>query len=95
MTNKTECLDASFAHPTFNLRPPLVKSAAIKITERNGDIENVLEFATADDYAAYKRIKDGHMDDEMRRIKCAEIAKIFKESLIPCYWAHMRRKNKI
>ena len=57
MSNEKEGLGASFAHPTFNLRPPLVKSTAIKITERNGDAEKVLEFATADDYAAYKQIE--------------------------------------
>lgn len=57
MSNKKECLDASFAHPTFNLRHPLVKSIAIKITERDGDIEKVLEFATTEDCAAYKRIE--------------------------------------
>lgn len=33
------------------------KAPAIMITERNSDIEKVLEFATADDYAAYKRIE--------------------------------------
>ncbi len=33
------------------------KAPAIMITERNGDNEKVLEFATADDYAAYKRIE--------------------------------------
>lgn len=33
------------------------KAPAIMITERNGDIEKVLEFATAEDYAAYKRIE--------------------------------------
>lgn len=33
------------------------KAPAIMITERNGDDEKVLEFATAEDYAAYKRIE--------------------------------------
>lgn len=84
MSNEKEGLDASFAYPTFNLRPPLVKSTAIKVTERNGDAEKVLEFATADDYAAYKRIEaeavmtDKQKHDAAVKISCEQLQRAIK-----------------
>lgn len=63
------------------------KSPAIMITERNGDIEKVLEFATADDYAAYKRIESEAVMTDKQKDR-AEITRIFEES-------YMRSKNNI
>lgn len=101
MSNKKECLDASFAHPTFNLRPPLVKSTAITITERNGDIEKVLEFATADDYAAYKRIEaeammtDKQENDAAVKKTCEAVQSAIDEISKHTYWHAMCKRIKI
>lgn len=70
------------------------KAPAIMITERNGDTEKVLEFATADDYAAYKRIEDWSLMTDKQKDR-AEITRIFEESLNRCHWTSMRSKNKI
>lgn len=68
------------------------KAPAIMITERNGDIEKVLEFATVDDYDAYKRIEDEALiTDKHKRVnvninnmdkeKVKEIVKIVQNAI--------------
>lgn len=68
------------------------KAPAIMITERNGDNENVLEFATAEDYAAYKRIEaEAMMNDKHKSVnvninsmdkeKVKEIVKIVQSAI--------------
>lgn len=55
MSNEKEDLDTEFAPQSsegFNYKIP-----AIRIIERHGRREIELEFATAEDYAAYKRIE--------------------------------------
>ena len=60
------------------------KAPAIMITERNGDIEKVLEFATAEDYAAYKRIEteplitDKQKYDAAVKKSCEQVQKAIK-----------------
>lgn len=68
------------------------KAPAIMITERNEDNEKVLEFATAEDYAAYKRIEaesmmsDNHKSvnvniNSMDKEKAKEIAMIVQSAI--------------
>lgn len=68
------------------------KAPAIMIAERNGDNEKVLEFATAEDYAAYKRIEsevvvtDKHKSvnvniNNMDKEKAKEIVKIVQSAI--------------
>lgn len=77
------------------------KAPAIMITERNGDIEKVLEFATADDYAAYKRIEAAAlMADKQRRDeavkKTCEAAKYAIDEISKhAYWHAMCKQIKI
>ena len=77
------------------------KAPAIMITERNGDIEKVLEFATAEDYAAYKRIEaEALMTDKQRRDeavkKTCEAAKSAIDEISKhTYWHAMCKQIKI
>lgn len=77
------------------------KAPAIMITERNGDVEKVLEFATADDYAAYKRIEaEALMTDQQRRDeavkKTCEAAKSAIDEISKhTYWHAMCKQIKI
>lgn len=77
------------------------KAPAIMITERNGDIEKVLEFATAEDYAAYKRIEaeplitDNQKYDAAVKKACEAARSAIDESVKHHYWAVMLSKGKI
>lgn len=69
MSNEKEGLDAEFASQSvesFNYKLP-----AIRIIERYGRKEIELEFATAEDYAAYKRIEDGAVMTDMQKYDAA------------------------
>lgn len=68
------------------------KTPAIMITERSGAIEKVIEFATAEDYAAYKRIEaEALMTDKYKSVnvnidnmgkeKAKEIVKIVQSAV--------------
>lgn len=82
MSNEKEGLAANSISPSLGSFS--YKSPAIMITERNGDIEKVLEFATADDYAAYKRIEaEAVMTDKQRHDaavnkSCEQVQKAIK-----------------
>lgn len=77
------------------------KAPAIMITERNGDTEKVLEFATADDYAAYKRIEaeavmtDKHKRDEAVKKTCEAAKSAIDEISKHTYWHAMCKQIKI
>lgn len=93
MSNEKEDLDTEFAPQSverFNYKLP-----AIRIIEKYGRREVELEFATAEDYAAYKRIEAEAVMADKQNDDAAKITEIFEESLKSCHWAHMHRKNKI
>ena len=77
------------------------KAPAIMITERNGDIEKVLEFATAEDYAAYKRIEaEAVMTDKQKydtavNKACEAAQSAIDEISKHTYWHAMCKQIKI
>ena len=77
------------------------KAPAIIITERNGDTEKVLEFATAEDYAAYKRIEtealmtDKQKRDEAVKKTCEAAKSAIDEISKHTYWHAMCKQIKI
>lgn len=82
VNNEKEGLDADFASQSvegFNYKLP-----AIRITERYGRKEIELEFATAEDYAAYKRIEaEAAMTDKQKydaavNKSCEQVQKAIK-----------------
>lgn len=90
MSNEKEC-STVFSH----------KAPAIMITECNGDTEKVLEFATADDYAAYKRIDaealmtDKQKRDEAVKKACEAAKSAIDEIAKHTYWHAMCKQIKI
>lgn len=71
------------------------KSPAIMITERNGDIEKVLEFATAEDYAAYKRIEtEALMTDKQKYDAVLRSDRISSEDTIKRLYDIVERLSK-
>jgi hypothetical protein len=77
------------------------KAPAIIITERNGDVEKVLEFATADDYAAYKQIEaEAWMADKQKydaavKKACEAARSAIDEISKRTYWHAMCKHIKI
>lgn len=71
------------------------KAPAIMITERNGNIETVLEFATADDYAAYKRIEsESLMADKQKYDAVLRSDRISSEDTIKRLYDIVERLSK-
>lgn len=83
MSNEKEGLDTEFAPQSsegFNYKIP-----AIRIIEMHGRREIELEFATTEDYAAYKRIEtDGLVSVDINNAdkeKAKEIVKIVQRAI--------------
>jgi len=99
MSNEKEGLGAEFA--SQSVEGISYKLPAIRIIERYGRKEIELEFATADDYAAYKRIEaDAVMTDKQKydaavRSACEVARSAIDESVKHHYWAGMLSKGKI
>ena len=99
MSNEEEGLDTEFTPQSvegFNYRLP-----AIRIIERYGRREIELEFATAEDYAAYKRIEaEAVMTDKQKydtavNKACEAAQSAIDEISKQTYWHAMCKQIKI
>lgn len=99
MSNEKEGLGAEFA--SQSVEGISYKLPAIRIIERYGRKEIELEFATADDYAAYKRIEaaalmaDKQRRDEAVKKTCEAAKSAIDEISKHAYWHAMCKQIKI
>lgn len=93
MSNEKEGLGTEFAPQSvegFNYKLP-----AIRIVERYGRKEIELEFATADDYAAYKRIEaEAVMTDKQKYDAVLRSDRISSEDTIKRLYGIVERLSK-
>ena len=99
MSNEKESLDTEFASQSVD--GISYKLPAIRIIERYGRKEIELEFATADDYAAYKRIEaEAVMNDKQKydaavKKACEAAKSAIDEISKHTYWHAMCKQIKI
>lgn len=93
MSNEKEGLGAEFA--SQSVEGISYKLPAIRIIERYGRKEIELEFATADDYAAYKRIEsESLMADKQKYDAAVRSDRISSEDTIKRLYDIVERLSK-